>query len=134
MTRLATSFTRRGDLIVVRPAVRGPRGTFRGIFLLDTGAAVTTMTHDFAGKIGYGVHDGLRPTTVRTAVGAEHGYVLRVAAFTALGFTVADLEINTFDLDHDIDGLIGMNFLIQFNYDVRSLERRILVEPAQPGA
>jgi hypothetical protein len=39
-----------------------------------------------------------------------------------------------FDLGHDdIDGLVGLNFLNQLNYEIRSAERRILVEPVAPA-
>jgi hypothetical protein len=59
----------------------------------------------------------------------ETGYILRVSELTVLGFTLARFPVNVFDLGHDdIDGLLGMNFLSDFNYDIRSSERRILVE------
>ena len=32
----------------------------------------------------------------------------------------------------DIDGLLGMNFLSEFNYEVRSAEHRLLVEKIAP--
>jgi len=51
---------------------------------------------------------------------------------TALGFVVPDYRIHVFDLatGDDIDGLIGLSFLDQFNYEVRSREGRLRVEPA----
>jgi predicted aspartyl protease len=129
MTRLATHFVTSGDLIIVSVLVTGPRGTRPGQFVLDTGAAVTTTTHAFASSIGYGPRDGFRRTKVHTAIGEETGYVLRVSELTALAFTLARFPVNVFDLGHDdIDGLLGMNFLSDFNYDIRSSERRILVE------
>lgn len=67
---------------------------------------------------------------MHSAVGEEHGYQLELAAFTALGFTLTDHLVNVFDLGHEdiADGLIGMNFLNEFNYEIRSAEGRILVE------
>lgn len=54
---------------------------------------------------------------------------LRVAELTVLGFTMSSFPVNVFDLGYeDIDGLLGMNFLSEFNFEVRSAERRILVE------
>jgi hypothetical protein len=39
-----------------------------------------------------------------------------------------------FDLGHDeMDGLVGLNFLSSLNYEVRSAERRILVERIAPA-
>jgi len=91
------------------------------------------MTHELAESLGYSPRDGFRRTKVRTAIGAGAGYVLRVAELTVLGFTLTSFPINVFDLGHeDIDGLLGMNFLSDFNYEIRSSERRILVEKDHP--
>ena len=79
------------------------------------------MTHELAESLGYSPRDGFRRTKVHTAVGAEEGYVLRVSEFTVLGFTLMSFPMNVFDLGHDdIDGLLGMNFLSDFNYEGRS--------------
>lgn len=53
-----------------------------------------------------------------------------MARFSALGFTVPDFRIHVFDLaaGYGIDGLIGLSFLRQFNYDVRSADGLIRVE------
>jgi len=67
-------------LIVVSVAVTGPARRANARFVLDTGAAVTTITH-------------------------------------------------VFDLGGmQIQGLLGMNFLSNFNYEIRSGEHRILAE------
>lgn len=134
MTRRETPFlVIDGDLIIVQPRVTGPRGTTTGRFVLDTGSAVTTMTHEMASGIGYSARDGFKRSRVRTAVGEETGYALRVAEFTVLDFTMLSFPVNVFDLGYDdIDGLLGMNFLNDFNYEVRSAERRLLVEKIAP--
>jgi hypothetical protein len=82
--------------------------------------------------LGYSPRDGEAITTVRGAIGKEHGYTLRVAHFASLGFAVADFRLHVFDLaaGWGIDGLIGLSYLRQFNYEVRSAEGRILVERA----
>jgi predicted aspartyl protease len=117
------------DLIIVNVVVVGPWGPAKGRFVLDTGAGVTTMEPKLAASIGYGPHHGFKRTTVHSATGVERGYVVRVAEFGALGFSVPRLPINVFALGHmDIHGLVGMNFLSNFNYEVRSAEQRILVE------
>jgi len=50
-----------------------------------------------------------------------------------LGFTMPSFPVNVFDLGHeDIHGLLGMNFLGEFNVEIRPVERRILVEKLAP--
>jgi len=133
MTRRETPFVTDGDLIIVEASVTGPRGTTGGRFVLDTGAVLTTMTHELADLIGYSARDGIKRARVRTAIGSEEGYVLHVAEFAVLGFTMPSFPINVFDLGFDdIDGLVGLNFLSELNYEVRSAERRILVEQIEP--
>jgi hypothetical protein len=52
-----------------------------------------------------------------------------VTEFSALGVSTPNFALQVFDLDHEgIDGLLGMNFLRHFNFEIRPAERRILVE------
>lgn len=129
MTRHETLFVIDRDLIIVDAVVVGPRGTASGRFVLDTGTTLTTMFSELADTIGYSARDGFRRTRVRTAVGDEEGYGVRVAAFTVLGFERFNFPVHVFDLGHDdIHGLLGMNFLSDYNFDIRPAEGRILVE------
>ena len=134
MKRFATSFDPDGELIVVEGRIAGPRGSSGGRLVLDTGAAMTTITPELAELLGYSARDGLRRTRVHTAVGSEEGYVLEVAELVALGTVLQSFRVHVFDLGHDdIDGLVGLNFLNQLNYEIRSAERRILVAPVAPA-
>lgn len=130
MTRHETPFVTHDDLIFVRGRIAGPRGTRTARFVLDTGAAYTTITPEVADDLGYSARDGRQRTHVRTAIGSEQDYVLEVATLSVLGVAARGLPVHVFDLGHDdIDGLVGLNFLNQLNYEVRSAEHRILVEP-----
>jgi len=96
---------------------------------------MTTLTPEFAVSIGYTARDGIRRTRVHTAVSSEDGFLLQVAELTALGVVAPNVLVHVFDLGHDdIDGLIGLNFLSQLNYEIRPVERRILVEHVAPAA
>jgi predicted aspartyl protease len=130
MTRLSSSFVRDRELIVVEAEVVGPtRRTTEARLVLDTGAAATTLTSRVIEKIGYTRHDGFKKAKVHTAIGEEHGYWLRVAEFTVLGVTTPNFALTVFPLGHkDIDGLVGMNFLRHFNFEIRPADRQILVE------
>lgn len=130
MTKHATPFVTRAELILVEAVVTGPRTAVTARLVLDTGAVYTTITPELADDLGYSARDGLRRTRVRTAIGNEQGYVLEVAKLSVLGVAAHSFRLHVFDLGHDdIDGLVGLNFLSQLNYEVRSAEHRILVEP-----
>ncbi len=134
MMKFATSFEPDAELIVVRGCFEGPGGSSEGRLVLDTGAGMTTVTPEIVADLGYSARDGLHQTRVHTAIGSEEGYVLQVAEFVALGTTLQRFPVHVFDLGHDdLDGLVGLNFLNQFNYEVRSVERWILVEPVAPA-
>jgi predicted aspartyl protease len=132
MTRFSQAYTRSRELIVVDASVIGPRGATEARLVVDTGAAATTLVPDVIAEIGYSRRDGYRDAVVHTAIGEERGYWLRVQALAVLGVSTP-FEVTVFSLGHrDIDGLVGMNFLRHFNFEVRPAERRILLELISP--
>jgi clan AA aspartic protease (TIGR02281 family) len=130
MTRLSSSFVRDRELILVEAEVVGPTGrTIEARLVLDTGAAATMLTPSVTEKVGYTRRDRFKTAKVHTAIGEERGYWLRVAEFTVLGVTTLNFALTVFPLGHnDIDGLVGMNFLRHFNFEVRQADRQILLE------
>ena len=69
---------------------------------------------------------------LRSAVGREEGYLLRVTRFACLGYQSPNFRVHAHDLPEGwgIEGLIGLSFLKQLNYEIRSVEGRILVRRA----
>jgi len=55
---------------------------------LDTAATETLIIPDVLDDLGYSARQGEKITIVHSAIGAERGYTMRVAQFTALGFPV----------------------------------------------
>lgn len=127
-----TRFDPTRDLIIVDARLWGPgeRGRTPVSLAIDTGSSETVISPEIVDELGYSPRDGEAITTVRAAIGKEHGYTIRVARFSALGFSVPDFRIHVFDLaaGYGIDGLIGLSFLRQFNYEVRSADGLIRVE------
>jgi len=125
-----TRFDPQAELIMVDATLRGPRDIKIVRMAIDTASAATVIVPEVLDDIGYSVRDGTGRTSVTTAVGKEHGFLLKVAEFEALGFMLPEFTVNVFDLANGfgLDGLIGLSFLNQFNYEVRSAEGRILVE------
>lgn len=105
------------DLIIIKARVFGKHGSRRLALALDTAASHTHVTPDIIDELGYSPAEGEAITAVRSAIGRETGYILRVQRFESLGFGF-------------IDGLLGLSFLKKFNYEIRSTEGRIVIEHA----
>lgn len=118
---------------MVRARLWGPLGQTDDLRLvLDTGASLTLIVPELLDGLGYNPRDGIGRTTITSALGQEAGYTIRVARFSALGFSVPDFVIHAHDLADNagIDGLLGLNFLRHFNYEIRSLDGELVVESA----
>jgi predicted aspartyl protease len=121
------------DLIIVKARVFGRHSSHRLTLALDTAASHTHITPDVIDELGYSPAEGEAITSVRSAIGKETGYMLRVQRFESLGFAFDDFLIHVHDLPtgFGIDGLLGLSFLKRFNYEIRSIEGRILIERAK---
>lgn len=130
--RFETSFDLDGDLIVVDADVAGPSGRANIQLVLDTGAVLTTLVPTVAQAIGYNAATSIKPTVTRTAAANEHGYLVLLVELRTLGLTVHGVHANVADLGYGVDGVLGMNFLLDYNIEIRPAERRIIVERINP--
>lgn len=130
--RSETSFELDGDLIVVDAIAVGPSGQAEVRLVLDTGAVLTTLIPTIAESIGYTSAARVARSVMRTAAAVEHGYIVRLVRLSTLGFTVPHMHVDVADLGHGVDGVLGMNFLSDFNFEIRPAEQRILVEKIAP--
>jgi clan AA aspartic protease (TIGR02281 family) len=89
----------------------------RGRFLLDTGATSCAITPLMAGRLG--LFPPARYVMIDTAAGPIRGGVVRLGSL-AVGSQRAErlqaLVLN--DLEGDLDGVIGLNFLDHFVYAI----------------
>ncbi|MBI4858986.1 MAG: hypothetical protein HY815_01740 [Candidatus Riflebacteria bacterium] len=81
--------------------------------------------------LGYSPLTGDEMSSVTSPIGRELGYLRHVEKFCALGFERRDFQVNALDLDEQagVDGLLGLNFLKNYNYEVRSRDGVIRVKP-----
>jgi len=129
---MITELTRdRQGIIIVWGRLDGPLGSRKVQLALDTGAAMTLVLPEILDDLGYSARDGDKITSISTANQApEQGYRLRVRHFEALGFGFHDFRIHAHELpDYGVEGLLGMDFLGQFDFEVRISEQRICLKP-----
>lgn len=134
MKKISSPFVRSRELILVEAEVIGRAGrTTDARLVVDTGAAATTLTPKLVARIGYSRKDGYRDANVHTAIGEERGYWLKVAQLDVLGIATPNFAVTVFPLGHqNLDGLVGMNFLRHFNFEIRPTEQLIHLELIEP--
>lgn len=104
-------------LILVPVRLHSPFGAVRARFVLDTGASCTIVDHRIAEGIGYSPVNAVSSSRVSSATGMEEGFRIRMAFFEALGERMANFEIACHTLlEQGVEGLLGMNFLEQFDF------------------
>ena len=131
MTKIETTYVTNDHVILLHGRIEGPLGRRSVCLMFDTGATITTIVPQVLRDIGYTEHDAVREKIVRTTVGREHGYEIKLDKLKVLGVNAMNMPVDVFDLAFDdIDGLIGMDFLSKFNFEVRPRKRRIFVELA----
>ena len=112
-------FTYRLDkrLIIVPAFIRGKWNGYDVDLFLDTGASLSIIDPALARALGYNESDHAGISTVQSPVGKEKGFRLKLNAFECLGKTIENFEVacHALGLQH-IDGLLGMNFLEQFDF------------------
>ena len=126
----ATRFDSTDSLIIVHAMIWGPRGRKGFTLAFDTAATHTHVIPDVLDQVGYSPRQGEAITKITSAIGEEPGYMMPVTKFSALGFSAIDFRVHVHDLPETlgIQGLLGLTFLKQFNYEIRSAEGRILVD------
>jgi predicted aspartyl protease len=116
-------------LIIVPVTLYGPNGAMDADFILDTGAAHTIIDHSLVSALGYSASDATGHSKVRSVVGEERGYRVRIARIDALGKMIKNFEVACHDLlEQDVQGLLGMTFLEQFKFCIDPQNQTLSVE------
>jgi len=126
-------FERSGDLMIVTAKVWGAHEARELLLVLDTGASATSIEPAILERLGYSSRDAIMRTRVPTPAGVQHGRLFRVARFYALGAERSSFVVQALALDDEygVDGLLGMNFLENYNFTVRPRDRQIHLEPVE---
>ena len=96
---------------------------------LDTGATHTVIDLSIMLMNGYDFNKIVRTVVFETAKGSIEAYIFRVRKLKALGRTLYDIEVSSYDfiannVIFDIDGVLGLDFFkgTNLNINFRTLE------------
>ncbi|MCJ7577963.1 MAG: retroviral-like aspartic protease family protein [candidate division Zixibacteria bacterium] len=120
-----TTFDSSANLILVKVEVeelRGERTLFPAAF--DTGATFTIIPPDIALDLGYDHAKSKARKRIFTGSGVELCPLVTVKSITALGRTIKNLDVLCHDLPEGscVDGLLGLDFLRNFDFVVKYSE------------
>lgn len=109
--------------IVLRATVKH-RIPYQVTLVLDLGASCTQLPRRVVEAIGCRIPKKPKRVRVVTAGGVKRAPLVRIKQLTALGCTVNDLEVLCLDLPPEakVDGLLGLNFLRNFNLHLKFKE------------
>lgn len=99
--------------------------------MIDTGASKTVIKRTlFGNSIPDLLHD-VRDIQMNTANGNVRGFLVKLKSFAMSGLELEQLEVVLMDLpDFKHDGLLGMNFLGQFDFKIDQ-ENQVLILTAK---
>lgn len=105
------------DIIVLRRVgIFGPSSSAYADLLLDTGAALTTLSRSVLQVAGYDVENLSEQQKIVTGNGVVLAPIVRVHKLQLLDLEVQDLLVCVHDIPEvaHVEGLIGVNFLKHF--------------------
>lgn len=115
-------------LIIVPVRLYSETHFFDARFVLDTGASHTIIDHRIAEAIGYSSTNAIAPSKVSSAAGREEGFMIQIAAIETLGKKLSKFGVACHALlEQGVEGLLGMNFLEQFDFCIFQSKRIIRI-------
>ncbi|MDZ7934733.1 MAG: retropepsin-like aspartic protease [Emticicia sp.] len=100
---------------------------------LDTGATHTVIDLSVMLMNGYDFSKIIRTVEFETAKGSIDAYVFRIHKLKALGRTLYDIEVSSYDfiannVIFDIDGVLGLDFFKGTNLNINFRDLEITLE------
>ena len=116
--------------IIVVPQIKGLYGSQDFNFILDTGASVSVIDENIAVFLGFDLKR-LKSENLTTVSGKANAKILKLPKIELFGQSVVNFEVKVISLPTQVtllaDGLIGMDFLLNFkefkiNFEERTIE------------
>ena len=104
--------------IIVTAKIKGVKDFVDFDFILDTGASKSIIDNSVAFRLGFDLKSLKAGDRLTTISGGKNSKLLKLPEISLLGNNMMYFEMNVMDIQPQIlyfaDGLIGMDFLLQF--------------------
>jgi clan AA aspartic protease (TIGR02281 family) len=104
--------------IIVSAEIKGINDIADFKFILDTGASITVIDEQVVERLGFDLEKLPTGDRIMTAGGGVTSKILELPKLSLFGKDTVNFEVTVLDLPlqitHFVDGLIGMDFLLQF--------------------
>jgi len=104
--------------IIVTSQIKGINGFRKLKFILDTGASKSIIDEGAAIRLGFDVERLKSGDRLTTIGGGVYSKILKLPKLSLFGKDMVNFEVNVLNMPSQIlyfaDGLIGMDFLLQF--------------------
>ena len=98
--------------------------------ILDTGASISVLDESTVARLGFDLKKLDNGDRLATAGGYINSKIIRLSKFNMFGKVITDFKMNVLSLPSQItyfaDGLIGMDFLLQFESIKFDLVKKII--------
>jgi len=116
--------------IIVYAEIKGINDVREFKFILDTGSTKTIIDEQIAAVLGFDLKRLKTGDKLMTVGGSTHSKVLQLPKLSLFGKEMINFEVNVLNLSPQIlyfaDGLIGMDFLLQFQNIKFDFEKKII--------
>lgn len=123
-------FARDYGLLTVSASIINKGITRKLIMVVDTGAYLTLIKPEIAELLNVAEADICGRMQISSPIGSEQGYKTKVGKFQIGDHTQNNFLVGVIRL-HDsygVDGLLGLNFLENYNFAVNFVEEKIYLE------
>jgi len=117
--------------IIVFAQIKGINDLAYFKFILDTGSTLTIIDEQLVTRLGFDLKRLKTGDKLMTAGGSTNSKILKLPKLTLFGKEMVNFEVNVINMPPQIlyfaDGLIGMDFLlqfknIQFDFEAKTIE------------
>ena len=116
--------------IIVAAQIKGVDDYRELKFILDTGASKSIIDDDVAIRLGFDLKRLKAGDRLMTAGGGINSRILKLPRFSLFGKDIVNFEVSVLNMPSQITyfaaGLIGMDFLLQFENIKFDFEKKII--------